>query len=48
MLETDPVSLASAFVGVGRIAPDEERLVLLKLAVLFSFAYGVLRGLLFI
>ena len=36
-----------AFVGVGRIAPDEERLVLLKLIVHFSFTYGVLRDLLY-
>ena len=27
---TSSDSLASAFVGVGRIAPDEERLVILK------------------
>ena len=32
--------------GVGHVAPDEERLVLLKPVVNFSFIYGVLRGLL--
>ena len=37
------VSLASDFVGLVRIAPDEERLVLLKPVVHFSFTYGVLR-----
>ena len=41
-------SLASAFVGVGRIAPDEERLVLLKLVVQFCFTYDVSRGFLYI
>ena len=30
--------------GVGRIAPDEERLVLLKPVVRFYFTYGVSRG----
>ena len=39
-------TLSSAFVGVGCIAPDEERLVLLKPIMHFSFTYGVLRGLL--
>ena len=33
--------------GVGRIAPDEERLVLSKPFVKFSFTYGVSRGLLY-
>ena len=42
------LSLNSAFVGVGRIAPDEERLVLLKPVVQFSFIYGVARGFLYI
>ena len=37
--------MASAFVGGGRIAPDEERLVLLKPFSHLSFTYGVLRGL---
>ena len=37
-------SLPSAFVVVGRFAPDEERLVLLKLFVQFSFTYGVSRS----
>ena len=36
----------NVFVGVGRVAPDKERLVLLKPIVHFSYAYGVLRGLL--
>ena len=36
---------ASAFEGVGRIAPDEERLVLLKPVMHLSFTYGVLRDL---
>ena len=40
--------MSSAFMGEERIAPDEERLVLLKPVGLFSFTYGVLRGLLFI
>ena len=40
-----PYNLASALVGVGRIVPDEK--ILLKSVVLFSFTYGVLRGLLF-
>ena len=38
-------SMASAFTGGGCIAPDEERLVLLKPVVHLSFAYGVLSGL---
>ena len=38
----------SAFVGGGRIAPDEERLVLLKPVVYLSFTYSVLRGLVYI
>ena len=38
-------SLASVSVVVGSIVPDEERLVLSKLGVHFSFTYGVLRGL---
>ena len=37
-------SLASAFVGVDRSAPDEESLVLLKPVVQFYFTYGVSRG----
>ena len=39
--------LASASVGGGRIAPDEERLILSKPVVHFSFTYGVLGGLLY-
>ena len=38
---------ASAFMTVRRIAPDKERLVLLKPVVHFSFTYGVLRGFMF-
>ena len=38
------MSQASAFVGVGRIAPNEERLVLSKPVEHFSFTYGVLTG----
>ena len=38
------LSLASAFVGGGFIAPDEERLVLSKLVMHFLLTYGVLRG----
>ena len=38
------MSLASAFVGEIRIAPDEERLVLWKRVVQFYFTYDVLRG----
>ena len=34
----------SAFVVVGRFAPDEERLFLSKPVVQFSFTYGVSRG----
>ena len=41
-------SLASAFVRVGRVAPDEERLVLLKPVMQFSFIYGVSRDFLYI
>ena len=41
------VSLDSASVGVEHIASDEERLVLSKPVVHFSFAYVVLRGLLY-
>ena len=37
-------SLPSAFVVVGRFAPDEERLVLSKPVVQFSFTYNVSRG----
>ena len=37
--------LTSAFVVVGHIASDKERLVLSKPVVHFSFTYGVLRGL---
>ena len=37
--------VASAFVGGGRIEPDEERLVLSKPVVHFSLTDGVLRGL---
>ena len=40
--------LTSAFVGVWRIAPDKERLVLWKPVVQFSFSYGVSRGILYI
>ena len=32
------------FVGVGRFAPDEERIVLLKAVVQFYFTYSVSRG----
>ena len=39
--------IPSVFVRVGCFALDEERLVLLKPIVHFSFIYGVLRGLLF-
>ena len=35
------LSLPSAFMVVGRIASDEERPVLLKRVVQFSFIYGV-------
>ena len=47
---SDPIymSVASAFVGVGRVAPDEERLVLLKPVFQFYFNYGVSRGFLYI
>ena len=38
------LSLPSAFVVIGRIVPDGERLVLSKLVVQFSFTYGVSRG----
>ena len=41
------VLLASAFLGVGRIATDEERLVLLKPVVQFSFTYGMSSGFLY-
>ena len=41
------MSLAFALVGGGSFAPDEERLVLLKLVVHLSFTYGVLRGLVY-
>ena len=41
------LSLASVFVGVGRIAPNEERLVLSKQAVQFSFTYSASRDLLY-
>ena len=34
-------SLPSVFVVVGRIAPDEEKLVFSKPVVQFSFTYGV-------
>ena len=37
-------SLPSAFVVVGRFAANEERLVLSKPVVQFSFSYGVSRG----
>ena len=37
-------SLTSAFVVVGRFAPDEERFVLLKPVVQFYFTCGVSRG----
>ena len=37
-------SLTSAFVVIGRIAPDEERLILLKPVMQFYFTYGVSRG----
>ena len=40
--------MASAFVEVGRIALDEETLVLLKPVVQFSLTYGVSRGFLYI
>ena len=38
---------SAASVGVGRNASDEERLILLKPVVHFSFTYGVLRDLLY-
>ena len=41
-------SLPSAFVIVGRFAPDEERLVLSKPVVQFSFTYGVSRDIFYI
>ena len=40
--------LASAFMGVERFSPDEERLLLSKAVVQFSFTYDALRGLLYI
>ena len=40
--------IASAFVGVGCIAFHEEKLVLLKPVVQFSFAYGVSRRRIFL
>ena len=43
-MQPTPYSLAFVFVGVGRISPDEERLVLLKPVVQFYFSYGVSRG----
>ena len=44
----DPLfQAASAFVGRGCIASDEERLVLSKPVVHFSFTYGVLRALVY-
>ena len=42
------LSLASAFVGVGRNAPDVERLVFLKPVVQFYFTYDVSSGFLYI
>ena len=42
------LSLASAFVGVGSIAPDEGKLVLSKPVVQFSFTYSAVRGPLYI
>ena len=39
---------ASTLVSARCIAPDEERLVLLKLVVLFYFTYGVSRGYVYI
>ena len=39
-----PDYLASAFEGEGHIAPDEERLVLSKPVMQFSFTCGVSRG----
>ena len=42
------ISLTFAFVVVGLFAPDEERLVLLKLVVQFYFTYDVSRGYLYI
>ena len=41
------MNLALAFVRVRRFAPDEERLVLSKQIVKFSFIYGVSRDLLY-
>ena len=38
-------SLVYAFMGVGRIALDKERLVLSKPVAQFSFTYGTSRGL---
>ena len=40
--------LTSAFVVVGHIASDKERLVLLKPVMQFSFTYGASRGFLYI
>ena len=42
--EQPVLHLPSAFVVVGRIAHDEERLVLSKPVVQFSFTYGMSRG----
>ena len=44
--EIGEVSLTSTFVVVGPFAPGEERLVLLKPVVQFSFTYVVSRGIL--
>ena len=41
-------SLAFAFMEVGRLATHEERIVLSKLVVKFSFTHGLSRGLLYV
>ena len=46
--ERTNLSSSVAFLwGVGHIAPEEERLVLSKLVVHFSFTYGALSSLLY-
>ena len=45
---TAEISLASDFARIGRVAPDEERIVLLKPVEQFSFTYGVSKGFLYI
>ena len=48
VLDSNQLSIDSAFMRVGGFVPDEERLVLSKPVVKFSFIYGVSRGLLFV